>query len=425
MLEDKFAKIFANMDGFKNKILDLSMAKYILLFIIILFSLSAAHFLLYMHGFVSIGAGDTFIMDHALYNTVKGKGIMAVGGIEHYPDYFNTSEIYPYSQFNNYYEGHKKIILLLILPIYYLWPSLFNLLLLQCLMLGLAAFPLYKICNHFLQEKTSKIIAISYLLYPAVILNGIAGFHVTLFSPLFIFLMFYFYINKKPHLHILSLILLLTLFENMFLVSIPIAFYYIFDTFFNKESQKTRLFKYSLPTFVLTFVYYGIFLYYIIEPIFSPDTSFMRSNSFSYHFGYLGHSIPEIIMNSILHPTLVINIHHAMKFITYVFVMLFPLAFIPLSKKKSIIALLMSSLIVLESILSQEPTMEAIYTRFQVVVVPFLFLSMIISISEFQKEGNKCLTNFNKHFIYYAFFISVLYSFWYVLSYLLGTRIYT
>ena len=413
---------FGKIEYYKDKILEISIIKLIVLFIIVLFILTSIHFLLFFYGFISIGSGDTFIMDHALYNTIKGKGLMTIGGIEHYPEYFKTSEHLAYSQMNNYFEGHKKIILVLILPIYYLWPSLFNLLLIQCVMLGLAAYPLYKICTHFLDESTSKVIAISYLLYPTVITTGIVGFHVTTFAPLFVFSLFYFYLNKKPFLHLISLILLLTLFENMFLVSIPIAFYYIFDTYFNRESLKARLYKYSFPAIFVTIVYYGIFIRYIIAPIFSPDALLACSESLSTHFGYIGYNIQEIVLNSLLHPYLLINVPHILKFVTYVFVMLLPLAFIPLLNKKSIIALLISSLMVIMVILSHYPTTESFYNRFQAVIIPFLFLAMIISVSEFQK--GKYLKYFNKYYIYYALAISIIYCLWYVLSYVFGTRIY-
>jgi uncharacterized membrane protein len=292
-------------------------------------------------------------------------------------------------------------------------------------MLGLAAYPLYKLCKHFLNESTSKIITISYLLYPAAIMNGIIGFHVLTFAPLFVFSMFYFYLNKKPFLHVISLILLLTLFENMFLISIPIAFYYIFDTYFNKDGLKARLYKYSFPAIFVTIVYYWIFIYHIIVPIFSPDAPLISCYGVMHHFGYLGSNIKEIIMNSLLHPFLIINIPHILKFITYVFIMLLPLAFIPLLNKKSIMALLMTSLIVFQSIISHEPTMESWYTRFQVVIIPFLFLAMIISVSKFQKEKNKYSKYFDKYYIYYALAISIIYCSWYILSYVFGTRIYT
>ena len=415
---------FSKIDYYKDKILEISITKIIFLFIITLFTLTSVHFLLFMYGYVSIGAGDTFIMDHALYNTIKGEGLMTIGGIEHYPEYFKTSEHPAYSQMDNYFgDAHKKIVLALILPIYYLWPSLFNLLLIQCVVLGLAAYPLYKICNHFLDEPTSKIITISYFLYPTTILTGIVGFHVPTFAPLFIFSMFYFYLNKKPFLHLISLILLLTLFENMFLVSIPIAFYYIFDAYFNKENLKARICKYSFPTIFVTIVYYGVFIYYIIAPAFSGESFIAGSLSLSAHFGYLGSSIPEIILNSLLNPYLVINVPHILKFVMYLSVMLLPLAFMPLLNKKSIMAFSMSSLIVIQSVLSRNPTGACFYDRFQAIVVPFLFLAVIISVSELQKE--KYIKYFNKYYIYYIFIISVSYCVWYVLSYLFETRIYT
>ena len=412
---------FGKIDYYKDKILEISITKLIFLFIITLFTLTSVHFLLYMHGYVSIGSEDTFIHDHALYNTIKGKGLMTMGGIEHYPEYF-TTEKPGLSQFNNYFEIHKKTILVLLVPIYYLWPSLFNLLLIQCIMLGLAAYPLYKICNHFLDEYTSKIITISYLLYPTTILTAIIGFKVPTFAPLFVFLIFYFYLDKKPFLHLISLILLLTLFENMFLVSIPIAFYYIFDTYFNTENLKARLYKYSLPAIFITIVYYWIFIYHIIGPIFSPDAHLFSSYGMAHHFGYLGSNPQEMILNSLANPWLIINVPHILKFITYAFVMLLPLLFIPLLNKKSIMVLLMASLMVIMVITSYKPTIESWYNRFQAIVVPFLFLAMIISVSKFQKE--KYLKYFDKYHIYYALVICIIYCSWYILSYVFGTRVF-
>ena len=415
---------FGKIEYYKDKILGISIIKLIFLFIIILFILTSIHVSLFMYGFVSIGSGDIFHADQVLYNTIKGYGIMAVGGSElypdqHYPDYYTSH--YSYS---NYFESHKKIILLLLAPIYYLWPSVFNLLLIQSVFRGLAAYPLYKICNHFLNESTSKIITISYFLYPSTIVTAIVGFYPVTFAILFVLLMFYFYLNKKPFLHLISLILLLTSFENMFLVSIPIAFYYIFDTYFNKENLKARLYKYSLPTIFMTIVYYGIFIHYIIAPIFSPDAPLTSSYGLMHHFGYLGSNIQEIILNGLSNPYLIINVPHILKFVTYVFVMLLPLAFIPLSNKKSILALLMSSLIVIQSVISHSPTMESWYTRFQTVIIPFLFLAMIISVSKFQNGKNKYLQYFDKYYIYYALAISIIYCSWYILSYVFGTRIF-
>ena len=413
------------IDHYKDKILEISITKMIFLFIITLFTLTSVHFLLYMHGYVSIGAGDTFLHDHVLYNTIKGNGLLSFGDVTsrdafHYPEYWSD---WYYPAYNNYFEIHKKVILVLMVPLYYLWPSLFNILLIQCVMLGLAAYPLYKICNHFLSGSTSKIITISYFLYPTTILTGIVGFHVTTFAPLFIFSMFYFYLSKKPILHLIALILLLMLFENMFLVSIPIALYYIFDTYFNKENLKARLCKYGLPTIFTTIVYYGVFIRYIIGPIFSPDAILVKTGSLSYHFGYLGSSIHEIVLNSLSNPSLVINTPHILKFGAYIFVMLLPLAFMPLLNKRSIMAFSMSSLLVIQSVLSRNPTGACFYDRFQAIVVPFLFLAVIISVSELQKE--KYVKYFNKYYIYYIFIVSVSYCLWYVLSYLFEMRVYT
>ena len=184
-----------------------------------------------------------------------------------------------------------------------------------------------------------------------------------------------------------------------------------------------RLYKYSFPAIFATMIYYGVFMHYIIGPMYSPDALITETTCLSYHFGYLGSSVPEIILNSLSNPSLVINIPHILKFTIYLSVMLLPLAFMPLLNKRSIMAFSMSSLIVIQSVLSRNPTGACFYDRFQAIVVPFLFLAVIISVSELQKE--KYIKYFNKYYIYYILTISISYCLWYVLSYLFETRIYT
>jgi len=158
---------------------------YAVLFAILFFSLSSLGIWLQLNGKVT-PEYDTFWFDNIFYNTIQGNGFFHIS-----PNHYNISEMCQYPSFSHFHQ-HNQPILLLILPFYYLFPSVYTLLGIQSILIGAGAIPLYLIGKEILDETSGKIIAISYLLYPTIMWNTLC-FHPITFAPFFIFLIVYSY----------------------------------------------------------------------------------------------------------------------------------------------------------------------------------------------------------------------------------------
>lgn len=83
----------------------------------------------------------------------------------------------------SYLGNHVRPILLLLAPLYRLWPDPRLLLVLQSVALGLAVFPLYRIaCRRTGDPKAALIVACCYLAYPALGFLNLVDFHPIIFS---------------------------------------------------------------------------------------------------------------------------------------------------------------------------------------------------------------------------------------------------
>ena len=152
---------------------------------------------------------DLAIYNNALWNTMHGNWFWST------------------IQGHNYFGDHFEPILILFLPLYYLWQSPILLLILQTMFLGLAAWPIYLISAEVLngrwefisnQNKTpfnrgtaaelkteplrkNNVLALSiaclWLINPLVHNGNLFEFHAIAFLPFLFFWLFYFYLKLK------------------------------------------------------------------------------------------------------------------------------------------------------------------------------------------------------------------------------------
>ncbi|PIV12180.1 MAG: hypothetical protein COY77_05345 [Candidatus Omnitrophica bacterium CG_4_10_14_0_8_um_filter_43_18] len=93
--------------------------------------------------------------------------------------------------------NHMRLILFLIAPFYAIFKTPVFLLVLQSILLGLTAYPLYRIAKGNLDVKFAVVIALSYLLYPALMYMNLFEFHPTALATCFLmFMLYYFYTDK-------------------------------------------------------------------------------------------------------------------------------------------------------------------------------------------------------------------------------------
>lgn len=219
------------------------------------------------HNFLYDGL-DLAIYNNALWNTAHG-------------NWFWSS-----IQGHNYWGDHFEPILILLLPIYYLWQSPILLLILQTLALGLAAWPIYKINQKILGKNLLTLgLALLWLVNPLVHNINLYEFHAIAFLPLLFFSLFYNYLKlkdqpaKKLFLSFYILVFLcLIVREDVAFIILTFLTIILADALKNKNKKLLQVASWGL----LVTIVYLVVSFQIISH-FSPS----NFSPFAYYYGWL------------------------------------------------------------------------------------------------------------------------------------------
>lgn len=195
-LDIRCIKAIKNIGNLKDRTILVSM---FVIFMLIFLSLGIAR-----HLALSSSGIDLAAFDQAIWNTANGDILFSsiAGNI-------------------NILGAHFEPILLLIAPLYMVWPNIIVLIILQALALGVAIFPLYWIAKNRLNNRILIFAFIlAYFLSRAVRGVGFLDFHTDSFLVPLIFCSYYFLVTKRTIAALLSLFLMLLCKEDVtFLVS--------------------------------------------------------------------------------------------------------------------------------------------------------------------------------------------------------------
>lgn len=163
----------------------------VLVVLILLYTVVLSYLSIFKHSSFASGY-DLSNMDQTIWNTLRGR-FFTVTQSQHTVSRFSI---------------HSDLILVLLAPLYIIWPNVRILLIFQSFMLGLGAIPTYLIAKKVLKWKTiSIIISFLYLLNPALQWTNIYDFHpVSLAIPLLLFGM-YFAFTKRWKWYFVAMIL--------------------------------------------------------------------------------------------------------------------------------------------------------------------------------------------------------------------------
>ncbi len=186
----------------------------IILVLIVFYSIYFSFYSILNHYQFGTAAYDLGINETALFNTSRGDFMYTsyVGG----PLWkFHFSPVYFYALF----------------PFYYFFPYTETILIIQSVVIALAALPLYLLSKRILGSNIiSLIIAFCFLIYPAQHGANFNNMHDLAFVPLFLFLMFYFLITRKYLGYYIAIILLLSVKEDMpILVAFTACFVFLYN----------------------------------------------------------------------------------------------------------------------------------------------------------------------------------------------------
>ena len=141
-----------------------------------------------------------------------------------------------------------------------------TLLIVQTILLAIAAIPLYYIGKHYLGGWGGLTISLVYLLYPALHGVNLFDFHETAFIPVLLFSAIYFLLTGRTNYFILLSLFSLLIREDMPLILFMLSLFALYTKRYQSSFEKYALYS--------TLIIYPLWMYLsiaVIIPLFNPD----------------------------------------------------------------------------------------------------------------------------------------------------------
>jgi uncharacterized membrane protein len=271
-------------------------------------------------------------------------------------------------------------ILLALTPLYALLPSPIVLLVLQTVALALGAFPLYWYARARLGNGLALILALAYLLSPALQNTNVAEFHeVALVTPFLAYTTF-FLLRRHYRGFLVSLGLTLLIKEEIAFIAVMFGIYiFLF--------QRKRLLGAGLALFGMG---WSVLLLQYLIPYFRTDVwggtfYYFESGSLAGgggRYGYLGKTLPEIITTILTRPDIIAAEVLIPSKIAYVLHLLVPLALLPLiGFEVSAVALPTFGY----TLLSRYAHQHSLAAAYHAPILPFLFFGAVVGLERMLK----------------------------------------
>ena len=292
---------------------------------------------------------DLAAFEQSFYNTVHGKFM------------YNTFEK------TNHFAIHFSPFLLLLVPIYFLWQSPYNLLIIQSLALAIGALPLYLLAKRLIDKKWALLIAVLYLIYPSLHWVNLFDFHAVPFAIPLILSTFYFL--EKENYKIASIFLILTAAtaENMIVAVFFIGLYLL-------------LFKYrkfGLAVALISLIYF-ILVAKAIMPAF--DGGIVRLD----RYAQFGSTAPEIITNVVLKPSLTWQTILTGPKMLYLLKIFLSVAFLPFLAWQTLILLLPG---LLQNLLTTLEFQFSNFYQYDSILIPFILIATVYGLQNSLKKN--------------------------------------
>ena len=260
----------------------------------------------------------------------------------------------------NYLGHHFSPALLLLVPLYLLWPDAALLLILQTILLALGAIPIYLYARKQIgSEIVALTMSLGYLLFPALHYVNLFDFHeIILGVPLLSFTAFYL-LTKRYRLFFVFLVLSLLVKEEMAFVATAFALYILLV-------QKS----YRLGIIVLLLaIGWSYVTTSVVMPAIAGDTYFPSGR-----YDYLGSSFTQIVASVVLNPFLVLQHLLILPKLEFLLHLLVPLGLLPLLGFDTLIFVVPTILYLL---LSDYEPQYSIYFHYTAPLIPLLFMASV------------------------------------------------
>ncbi|NIO20594.1 MAG: DUF2079 domain-containing protein [Candidatus Aenigmarchaeota archaeon] len=266
--------------------------------------------------------------------------------------------------------AHFYMVFWVLLPAYFVFPNPLTLLFLQTSFLAIGAIPIYLLARDKLNSKLAGIIlAVCYLLYPALQNINLFEFHAVALAVPFLLWSFYFMEKNDMKKSLVFIVLSMMCKETVALAVILMGFYALIKNK-NEKLGMTIIFLGSFWAFFSLFV---MFPYtYDGRPYF---------NAWAWRWGHIGETAPDVAVNFIKDPIYPLAYDLPAK-VEYLIALFSPLGFLSLLSPGTML------IVIHELILHLSSGKYPMYylNHYTAVLIPFIFISAILGIRFIQSK---------------------------------------
>lgn len=312
-----------------------------------------------------------------------------------------TMEIY-FNPSCSFFGVHFSPILFLVVPIYAIYQSTETLLILQALILALAAIPLYKLALHKNKSvKQALTFSLIYLAYPPIDSMILFDFHVQAFLPLFFFSAFYYFKKERWAKYFVFTVLALMVDEIVPLIVVFFGFYglwinrkrifHVPDSFNLRRLSANKSVAYSIATIVL-----GVAWFVMARNVTSAVNPTAPSNPNWSSIGNPTQDPSGFLINLLTNPVKTVEtiVTPVGPKATYLFGLFSPLVFLSFLSPPSL--LIGAPWFLIAFLSNYAPYYSALGYQYAAFVAPFIFISAIYSVKRL--EGIKNYLAYSRRF---------------------------
>ncbi len=262
--------------------------------------------------------------------------------------------------------GHFDPILVVLSPLFLLYPFAETLLLLQTVWLASGALPVYLLGHHHLRHRgAAAALALAYLAYPALHGVNLFDFHsVALCIPLFLWLLYCLERDIRWGYYV-SLFALLLVRED---IPIELTFVGLY-AIFSGARERARLGLITVVVSALYFIMAKAFLMGRVDPL---NTATGAAGGYAYYYEAMippGHSTGGLIATLVSNPMFVLAQVFTEEKVDYMLKLLVPLLLLPLAARGRVMLAYGSAL----TLLATRPYLFSIHFQYSSLLIPFLF----------------------------------------------------
>ncbi|MBN1191349.1 MAG: DUF2079 domain-containing protein [Dehalococcoidales bacterium] len=327
-----------------------------------------------LHHSYSSHAFDLGLFSQSLKSTLEGHLLYhSMGGLSHLAYHFSP-------------------VLLVLVPVYWIFPYVETLIVVQALLFGAGGYLVYCLCRTFeLNHARSIMVEVLFFLNPLVWGVALFDFHPVVFAVPSLLLLFWGLKTGKGWAAITGLIFAISTKEDIIIATAAFAFVMMLYHYYKKRAVRPYILILAAAV-----IAYGVA---IVTSAFASDSNFPRIMTYStVRFEYLGSPPAEAIRGGLLTFFSVDSLFLVVAFLS-------PLLFLPLLSWQWSFAGL---LVLLSNMLSTCPSQHSQLFQTATPAVPFLFMGFISSLAWIKEKVSVRVDILKKYrHIYLYFFISL------------------